>query len=343
MTELEFIFDDSPVDTFLGALTDGDSIQATRLLAVMEEMSEEQTQELFLELSRRHITLDIGDLPQYPAEEATAQRLRQEQQWIAENNLTDGPGENDPLGLYLRELAQIPAAGDVQVMAMELAAGNTDICERLVNCMLSRVVTVAQEYAGMGVLLLDLIQEGSLGLWQGLQSYTRGDIESYCDWWIRQYLSAAVITQAANAGMGQYLRQAMEDYRSVDEKLLAELGRNPTVEEIAEAMHITPEQAQTVENMVRNARAMHRAHQPEPEDLPQEEDQAVEDTAYFQMRQRIAELLSGLSETDAKILTLRYGLEGGLPMDARQVGEKLGLTANDVNEREAAALQKLRQ
>ena len=69
----------------------------------------------------------------------------------------------------------------------------------------------------------------------------------------------------------------------------------------------------------------------------------MEDTAYFQMRQRIAELLSGLSETDAKILTLRYGLEGGLPMDAGQVGEKLGLTATEVNEREAAALQKLRQ
>ena len=81
----------------------------------------------------------------------------------------------------------------------------------------------------------------------------------------------------------------------------------------------------------------------QPEELPQEEDQAVEDTAYFQMRQRIEDLLSGLSGQDAQILSLRYGLGGGLPMDAAQVGAKLGLTAQEVNEREAAALAKLRQ
>ena len=343
MTELDFILDEAPWEPLVRDLPRGATVGAAELLTCLEEATEEQMEELFLELSRRHITLDISDLPKYPMPEVTALRLRQEQQWVQTDTLLTAPGENDPLGLYLRELAQIPTAGDVQVLAGELAEGDTGVCERMVNAMLSRVVSAACEFVGQGVLLLDLIQEGSLGLWQSLQHYTGGEIEPWCDWWIRQSMAAAVIGQARNAGVGQHLRQAMEDYRSVDEKLLSELGRNPTTEEIAEAMHMTVEETEAVAAMVANARAMNRTHQPEPEELPQEEDQAVEDTAYFQMRQRIADLLSGLSETDARILTLRYGLEGGLPLDAQQVGEKMGMTVARINEREAAALKKLRQ
>jgi len=92
-----------------------------------------------------------------------------------------------------------------------------------------------------------------------------------------------------------------------------------------------------------NARMLNRVKKPEPEQIPQEEDQAVEDTAYFQMRQRIAELLSKLSAEDAKLLTLRYGLEGAIPLDPQQVGKQLGLTPEEVMERETAALAMLRQ
>ena len=343
MMELDLILDESPWDALLQDLPDGATVGAAELLAALEEATEEQTEELFLELAQREITLDISTLPKYPFPDGTARRLKEEQQWVADDTLLTAPGENDPLGVYLRELSQIPAAGDPQVLAMKLLDGDRGATDALVNAMLSRVVTLSCEYVGMGVLLLDLIQEGSLGLWQGLQNYAGGNIEAYCDRWIRHYLSATVITQAKAAGVGQHLRQSMEDYRAVDERLLTELGRNPTMEEIAEAMHTTEEEAQIIASMVANARAMNRAHQPEPEELPQEEDQAVEDTAYFQMRQRIADLLSGLPETDVKVLTLRYGLEGGLPMDAAQVGEKLGMTAKEVNEREAAALMQLRQ
>ena len=343
MMELELILDESPWDALLQELPDGATVGAAELLTSLEEATEEQTEELFLELAQRQITLDISTLPKYPFPDGTAQRLKEEQQWVADNTLLTAPGDNDPLGVYLRELAQIPTAGDPQVLAMKLLEGDPGATDALVNGMLSRVVALSCEFVGMGVLLLDLIQEGSLGLWQGLQCYEGGDIEAYCDRWVRHYLSAAVISQARAAGVGQHLRQSMEDYRAVDERLLTELGRNPTVEELAEAMHTTEEEVQIIASMVANARAMNRAHQPEPEELPQEEDQAVEDTAYFQMRQRIADLLSGLNETDVKVLTLRYGLEGGLPMDAAQVGEKLGMTAKEVNEREAAALMQLRQ
>ena len=155
-------------------------------------------------------------------------------------------------------------------------------------------------------------------------------------------MARAVVKQYHAAGVGQKLRQAMEDYRTVDEKLLAELGRNPTLEEMAEALHMSVQETAMVADMLQNARMLQRVKQPKPEQLPQEEDQAVEDTAYFQMRQRIAELLSALSEEDAKLLTLRYGLENGRPMTPQQAGQALGMTPEEVNRKEAAALAKLR-
>ena len=108
-------------------------------------------------------------------------------------------------------------------------------------------------------------------------------------------------------------------------------------------MHITASEAETVAGMLENVQTMHRIKTPKKEELPQEEDQAVEDTAYFQMRQRIHELLSVLPEADAKLLTLRYGLEGGVPMKPEQVAQKLGMTVEQVVAAEAAALGKLRR
>ena len=119
---------------------------------------------------------------------------------------------------------------------------------------------------------------------------------------------------------------------------------NPTVEELAEALHITAEAAASIGDMLETARMMAQIKkEPEPEEEAAEENQAVEDTAYFQMRQRIADLLSELSEEDAKLITLRYGLEGGLPLNPQDTGKRLGLTPDEVVAREAAALAKLRK
>ena len=182
-----------------------------------------------------------------------------------------------------------------------------------------------------------------MGLWQGILSYAGGDFEIHRDWWIRQYLHRAIFLQARSGELGQKLRMGMEDYRDMDQKLLSEFGRNPTLEEIAEAMHVTAEDAAVYANMLAMARtrqqvdALMEEKEPEPE-----EEQAVEDTAYFQMRQRIADLLGTLSREDAKLLTLRFGLEGGAPMSPEEVGKKLGLTPQEVVLKEASALAKLR-
>ena len=215
---------------------------------------------------------------------------------------------------------------------------------QLTNLGLSRVVQLAGEHTGYGVLLLDLIQEGSLGLWQAVCNYRRGDYASHRDRWIRFYLAKAVILQARQSGVGQKMRTALEDYRAVDERLLGELGRNPTLEEVAQQLHMRLEEAEAVRKMLDDARILARVKQP-PVDAEEEQEaqqQSVEDTALFQMRQRISDLLSGLSEADQKLLTLRFGLEGGKPLSPQEAGSLLGLTAEEVVAKEAAALAKLR-
>ena len=138
------------------------------------------------------------------------------------------------------------------------------------------------------------------------------------------------------------MRKALEDYRAADKALLTQLGRNPTLEEIALEMGVSPEEAEVYAEMLRTASLLEKAKKPPQEPQPEDE-QAVEDTAYFQSRQRIMEMLSTLTEQEAKLVSLRYGLEGGLPLSPEAVGEKLGLTAEDVVNMEAAALRKLRQ
>ena len=345
---IDVAFGDSSFEQLLESLGPGQTLSAAHLLTALDGESEDVLEEAIEHLSYMGVDLNIQDLPVYAGDSEAAVRLRREQTLVKQGDLLQSLEDTDPLKMYLEEIAGIPAQGDVCALARELAKANragkdTPSRTQLLNLCLSRVVELACGYTGHGVLLLDLIQEGSMGLWESLADYEEGDFEQFCDYMIHWYLKKAVILYAHAAGVGQKLRQTVEDYRSVDEKLLAELGRNPTLEEIAEGLHVSVQEAAVAAQTLENARLLHRAKQPEPEQLPQEEDQAVEDTAYFQMRQRISELLSGLSSEDAKLLTLRYGLEGGLPMDPQQVGKHLGLTPEEVIARETAALAKLRQ
>jgi len=342
---MEFTFEDSPWEQVLEARKHGDTVDALELLTLLEEADEDTVLEVLDELMCRGVALNIDSLPNLPTGGNMALRLRQEMQLVNSGKLLMGLPENDPLRLYLEELAATPAAGDIDVLAQQYLDGDEDAAQKLVTLSLSRVVELASELAGRSVLLMDLVQEGSMGLWQGILNYTAGDFATHRDWWIRQSLYRAVFLQARSGDLAQKLRTGMEDYRDMDQKLLAELGRNPTLEEIAEAMHVTAEEVSVYENMLTMAKVRQQvdaAMEPKQEE-PEEEDQAVEDTAYFQMRQRIMELLSTLSPEDAKLLTLRFGLEGGLPLSPEEAGKKLGLTSQEVVEREANALAMLRR
>ncbi len=338
---MEFTFEETPWEKTLKKLSRGDTVSALDFLALTEELDEETAEEALQDLEQMGVTLSVEQLPAIGAVGAGAVRLKQEAAFTQVNDIFSLE-ENDPLRLYLEELAALPAAGDVALLAEDLLQGR-DVSSQLAALCLSRVVEQSMTMTGRGVLLMDLIQEGSLGLWQGIAAYAGGDFEAHCDWWIRQYMAKAVTMHFRSSGLSQRLRQGMEDYLDVDARLLTELGRNPTIEEIAQAMHMDVQEAEMISETLRNARNLERAHgKPEQEETPAEEQQAVEDTAYFQSRQRILDMLSGLTEQEAALLSLRFGLEGGIPLDPEQTGARLGLTAQQVVAMEAAALKKLR-
>lgn len=340
---MEFTFEAPAWQLALEALRPGTELSAVRFLALMEQELEEDFEDALVLLQQRDVLLNISDLPKTESGAETAVRLRQEQQLAAEGRLLSDLEENDPLRLYLEELAAIPVCGDEAVLADRCLAGDENAQVQLMNRMLSLVVERSLSLAGHSVLLMDLIQEGSMGAWQAIISYRGGEFRPYCDRCIRHALAHCLVTQARQNGVGSKMRQALEDYRAVDERLLADLGRNPTMEEIAAQMHMTLQEAEVVAQMLDAARTVSRVKAATEEKEPEPDDaQAVEDTAYFQSRARIAELLSGLDDSDKKLISLRYGLEGGLPLNPEETGRKLGLTAAEVINREAAALAKLR-
>ena len=337
MNNLEFSFEPDPWDTFRMSLNQGDTVSAAQILTILEGEDGQTLENALQDLETACVRLDISDLPKDGGSGDTAVRLKQEVQLVREGLNPKALEPNDPLRLYMEEVAAIPADADEQILAQ--SGGSA---EALTNLGLRRVIELAQEYVGYGVLLMDLIQEGSLGLWQAIGCYRAGEYAAHRDRWIRFYLARAVILQAHSSGIGQKMRRAMEDYRQVDERLLSELGRNPGIEEIAEELHMSVEEIQSVRKMMDNARMLDKAVRPEEEEEDPEAEQAVQDTALFQMRQRIGDLLSNLDESDAKLLTLRFGLEGGKPASPEEAGRLLGMTAQDVLAREAKALAKLR-
>ena len=343
MNDLNFTFEETLWEQTLAQLNRGDTLSAVRFLTMMEQEEEDTVMDALTDLDTMGITLDVSDLPKVGGTGEAALRLRREEELAKQGSFLGALERNDPLRLYLEELEELPKVEEPQGLAEKSLSGNERAGEQLATGRLFRVVELAGEMVGRGVLLLDLIQEGSLGLWQSIGCYEGGDFAAHSDWWIRNAMAKAVTMQARSSGVGQKMRQAMEDYRAVDERLLGELGRNATIDEIAEQLHMSVEETVAVARMISNARLVDKAkpsQEPEEEDI--EEERHVEDTAFFQMRQRILDLLSCLSEEDAKLLTLRFGLEGGMPLTPEDAGRKLGLTPEEVVAREARALAQLR-
>lgn len=342
MIDMDISFGDSPWETWMDRKRYGDSLSAAQLLTFLEEETEEGVEDAFAALEDRGLKLDITTLPSRQFVGQAALRLRQEEQMAEENMALQDLGPNDPLRLYLEEIGSLPPAEETEELLRQAANGDEKAQEILTGAGLRRVAEIAKEFTGYGVLLMDLIQEGSMGLWKVVSGFSGGDYPSLRDDAIRQAMARAVTLQARESGVGRKMRQALEDYRAVDQRLLAELGRNPTLEEIAQELHMTPEDAATVKRNLDDARILAQATAPKEEAEPEEENQAVEDTAYFQMRQRITELLSVLPEEDARLLSLRFGLDKELPLSPEDTGKRMGLTPQEVVAREAAALARLR-
>lgn len=334
---MDITFEDAPWETLLKGTERGGTVSAVSLLALLEGEEEDRLEDAFQAMEEAQLTLSVEGLPKYRGEGRTAQRLRMEEQLVKEGLDPASLDPGDPLRIYLEELAELPAAGDESCLAARCAQGDENAMHLLTNLGLSRVLELVKEYVGYGVLLQDLIQEGSLGLWLAVSGYREGSYPAFRDSAIRFAISRAVTRQARAGGVGEKLRRRMEDFRQADDRLLRTVGRNPTLEEIAQDMGITLEEAAAVGKMISDARQL----SPKPRQEP-EENQRVEDTAYFQMRQRIEELLGSLSKEDAKLLTYRFGLDREKPLSPEETAARMGITPSQVLERESSALAKLR-
>lgn len=339
----EFLFDQSPWEAYLDSCRRGSSVSAWNLLSMLENEDDEAVEDAFAILAQRELTLDLSSLPGLEPGGQTAQRLKQEAEYVRDGLHAERMEENDPLRLYLEEIAGTACCGDERLLAERLLSGDQRAAEQLANLGLSRVIELACEHAGKAVLLLDLIQEGNIGLWEAIQSYQGGDFAAYRDRMICHYMNKAIILQARSSGISQRMRQSLLRYKETDEALLAQLGRNPSLEEIAARMGISLEVAQNIQKTMADVLMLSQAEKMlQPKEPDAEDDMPVEDTAYFQMRQRIGELLSGLDELDSKILSMRFGLDKGVPMSAEETARALGITSGEVVAHEKAALAKLR-
>lgn len=341
MIDLDISFEQSPWETFLSSQGANAVVSANQLLALLEGEDEQTAEDALNMLESMGLALNVQELAGNAGSGDTAVRLGQEIQMVKNGLNISNMDENDPLRLYLEEIALTPACGDETLLAEQAAHGDENAMLMLTNLGLSRVVQIAKEHAGCGVLLLDLIQEGSLGLWQAIGNYRDGDYASARDRMIRLYMAKAIFLQARARGVGEKLRTAMEDLRQVDERLLGELGRNPTIEELAQELHLDPEQVSAVQKMLDDAHVLLRL-KPQEEEESSEDEQAVENTAAFQSRARVLDLLADLDELDAKLLSLRFGLEGGRPLSQQEAAKILGMPQAEAGQREMAALAKLR-
>lgn len=339
----DFVFEQAPWEAYLRSCKNGSVISGWNLISMLEDEEDDAVEDVFSILTVKKLQLDLSGLPQMSAGSNTAQRLQQEREYVTGGLKTALMEETDPLRLYLEEIAAAPACGDEKLLAEQLSSGDQRAAQRLTELGLSRVVEIAAEYAGQAVLLLDLIQEGNIGLWEAISGYRGGDYAAQRDEAIRSSVLKAIVLQARSNGISQKMKKALQDYRAADQHLLTKLGRNPGLEEIAQEMHISLEQAQTIEKTMADILLLQKAEKlAAPKEETAEDELPVEDTAYFQMRQRISEMLSVLDEQEARILTMRFGLEKGLPMSTEEVAKALGITTAAVTACETAALSKLR-
>ena len=341
----EFTFEEisSPWELALARLKRGDKLSATRFLGLVRSSEDLSSEDAALELEQLGVMLDVSELPKLSGNPDTAARLKLEKQLLDQGGWSETLDDKDPLRLFVEELTYLKPVSDGSELAAKGASGDEKAVRQLTDGYLSVVFDCAREYADHGVLLMDLVQEGSLGLWQAILSYESGSFREHALWWIRQAMARAVTLQAESDGVGDHLAGQIEKYQKADKELLSQLGRTPTDEEIALELGITLEETISLGKMLREVREMAKLKKENdaPEETPEDE-MAVEDTAYYQTRERVSDLMSGLTERETMVLNLRYGLNGKAPMTAQEVAAKLNITAAEVAATEAAALAKMR-
>ncbi|MBK5253066.1 MAG: RNA polymerase sigma factor RpoD [Peptostreptococcaceae bacterium] len=270
-----------------------------------------------------------------------------------DNAIPKGVAIDDPVRMYLKEIGKVAllTGEEERALAIRMENGDEEAKSRLCECNLRLVVSIAKRYVGRGMLFLDLIQEGNLGLIKAVDKfdYTKGyKFSTYATWWIRQAITRSIADQARTIRIPVHMVETINKLIRVSRQLLQEYGREPTAEEIAKEMGITVEKVREIQKISQDPVSLETPIGEEEDShlgdfIPDDDVPAPADAAAFSMlKEQLMEVLDTLTEREKKVLTLRFGLQDGRPRTLEEVGKEFDVTRERIRQIEAKALRKLR-
>ena len=317
-------------------------------------LEEEQMDEILDALEKSGIdVLRITDDDDIPDEELL---LSDEDEVDMENldlSIPDGISIEDPVRMYLKEIGKVPllSAEEEIELAKRMENGDQEAKKRLAEANLRLVVSIAKRYVGRGMLFLDLIQEGNLGLIKAVEKfdYRKGyKFSTYATWWIRQAITRAIADQARTIRIPVHMVETINKLIRVSRQLLQELGREPLPEEIAEEMNLPVERVREIlkisqepvslETPIGEEEDSHLGDFIQDDNVPVPADAA----AFTLLKEQLVEVLGTLTEREQKVLRLRFGLDDGRARTLEEVGKEFNVTRERIRQIEAKALRKLR-
>ncbi|MBO5372102.1 MAG: RNA polymerase sigma factor RpoD [Lachnospiraceae bacterium] len=268
-------------------------------------------------------------------------------------SVPDGVSIEDPVRMYLKEIGKVPllSAEEEIELAKRMELGDQEAKKRLAEANLRLVVSIAKRYVGRGMLFLDLIQEGNLGLIKAVEKfdYRKGyKFSTYATWWIRQAITRAIADQARTIRIPVHMVETINKLIRVSRQLLQELGREPAPEEIAEEMNMPVDRVREILKISQEPVSLETPIGEEEDshlgDFIQDDNVPVpaEAAAFTLLKEQLQEVLGTLTEREQKVLTLRFGLEDGRARTLEEVGKEFNVTRERIRQIEAKALRKLR-
>ena len=268
-------------------------------------------------------------------------------------SVPDGVSIEDPVRMYLKEIGKVPllSADEEVELAKRMEEGDAEAKKKLAEANLRLVVSIAKRYVGRGMLFLDLIQEGNLGLIKAVEKfdYKKGyKFSTYATWWIRQAITRAIADQAKTIRIPVHMVETINKFVRVQRQLLQELGREPYPEEIAEHMNMPVDRVREIQKISLEPVSLETPIGEEEDshlgDFIQDENVPVpaEAAAFTLLREQLEEVLGTLTEREQKVLKLRFGLEDGRSRTLEEVGREFEVTRERIRQIEAKALRKLR-